>query len=350
MMSFRNNKIENISYNLTIVNLLQRINEYKGKQGLFKIQSPEILDALLQVAKIQSAESSNRIEGIFADDKRIALLVKEKVEPRSRDEAEIAGYRDCLDLIHASAEHMTLNPKIILQVHRLLMAISTGAGGHWKSADNFIRETLPTGEQIVRFIPVSAWKTPEAMEELCQLYLEKRDKGLVPSLVLDALFVLDFLSVHPFSDGNGRMARLITLWALYQGGFEVGRYISLEKLVEQSKEQYYKTLQQSSQGWHEGNHDITPWLEYFLTIILKAYQKFEENVGNISTKSRGWKTRKIETVVDSFIADFTISDLLDKCPGIARPTITRTLNELSKQGVIECVERGRNARWRKKKS
>jgi Fic family protein len=349
MMSFRNGKIEKITYNLTIVNLLQRINEYKGKQELYKLQSPEILDALLQVAKIQSAESSNRIEGIFADDKRIALLVQEKVEPRNRDEAEIAGYRDCLELIHASAEHMPMNPKVIQQVHRILMAISTGAGGNWKSVDNYIRETLPSGEQVVRFVPVPAWKTPDAMEELCQLYLEQKDKGLVPFLVLDAMFVLDFLSIHPFSDGNGRMARLITLWALYQGGFEVGRYISLEKLVEQTKDQYYKTLQQSSQGWHEGNHDVIPWLEYYLTIILRAYQKFEENVGNISTKSRGWKKKKIESVIESFVVDFTISDLLEKCPGIARPTITRTLNELSRQGIIECVERGRNARWRKLK-
>ena len=349
MMSFRNEKIEKISYGLTIVNLLQRINEYKGKQELYKMQSPELLDALLQVAKIQSAESSNRIEGIFADDKRIALLVKEKVEPRNRDEAEIAGYRDCLELIHASAEHMQLRPKVIQQVHRMMMHLSTGHGGNWKSVDNHIRETLPSGEQVVRFVPTPAWQTPEAMEELCQLYQEKRDKGQVPSLVLDALFVFDFLSIHPFADGNGRMARLLTLWALYQGGYEVGRYISLEKLVEQSKDQYYKTLQQSSQNWHEGNHDVSPWLEYYLTIVLRSYQKFEENVGGISTKSRGWKKKKIESVVENFIADFAISDLLERCPGIARPTITRTLNELRKQGIIECVEHGRNARWRKLK-
>ncbi|PWK14854.1 Fic family protein [Tumebacillus permanentifrigoris] len=348
-MSFRDDKIEKISYNLPVVNLLNRINEYKGKQELYKHQSPELLDALLQVAKIQSVESSNRIEGIFAEDKRISLLVKEKVEPRNRDEAEIAGYRDCLELIHASATHMPIKPHIIQQVHRTMMALSTGTGGNWKSVDNFIRETLPSGEQVVRFIPVPAWKTQDAMEELCQLYLEKKDKGQVPSLVLDALFVLDFLSVHPFSDGNGRMARLLTLWVLYLGGFEVGRYISLEKLVEQLKEQYYKTLQQSSQGWHDGEHDVAPWLEYYLTIVLRAYQKFDEHVGTISTRSRGWKKKKIESVVDSFIADFTIADLLDRCPGIARPTVTRTLSQLSQQGVIECVELGRNARWRKLK-
>jgi Fic family protein len=188
------------------------------------------------------------------------------------------------------------------------------------------------------------------MEELCRAFLLARDSGHLPEPVLISAFVLDFLCIHPFSDGNGRMARLLTLLLLYQSGYIVGRYISLEKVVEDTKAQYYDTLERSSQGWHAGQHNITPWLEYFLTMLLEAYHRFEERVGNIEqTQKKGWQQERIMQVIQGFVADFTISDVEELCPGVSRPTITKTLNELSKKGFIECVERGRHARWVKKK-
>ncbi len=344
-MSFRNERLENMLFPNKITRLIGRIHEYKGKQDLFKKQTPEVLEALKRVAMIQSAESSNRIEGIVVSEKRIESLVQDKAEPKNRSEAEVAGYRDVLETIHTSFEYMSVKPSLILQFHRDLMKLATGSGGKWKVSDNEIRETLPTGEVRIRFVPVPAWQTPEAVEELTNQFKEKRESGYVDDLVLIAAFVLDFLSIHPFGDGNGRMARLLTLLLLYQSGYEVGRYISLEKVIEETKEQYYETLYMSSQNWHEGEHHLLSWIEYFLTVVLKAYQRFEERVGTVTDSQKGWKKERIETVIKSLKGEFTIADIEELCPGISRPTISRTLNEMSRKHVITCTERGRNAKW-----
>ncbi|GIM48534.1 cell division protein Fic [Collibacillus ludicampi] len=347
MMSFRNQYLQNLSYTGSTVKLIARIHEYKGKEALFQRQKPEVLEALRQVAIIQSTESSNRIEGITISTNRLERLLKERLAPENRSEAEIAGYREVLDTIHSSYEHIRLTPNVILQLHRDLMELATGAGGRWKLTDNDIREKLPNGQERIRFTPVPAWKTAEAVEELCRQYNIERDRGEVDDLILIAAFVLDFLCIHPFSDGNGRMARLLTLLLLYQAGYIIGRYISLEKVIEDTKEQYYETLEISSQGWHEGKHNIKPWLDYFLMMILNAYKRFEERAGIVTSDKRGWKQERVRTVVEHMIADFTVSDVEERCPGISRPTITKVLNEMGKEGVIECIERGRNARWRK---
>ena len=349
MMSFRNQKIEQMSWPNDTMQLLGRIQEYKGKQTLYERQSPEILKALKDTAIVHSTESSNRIEGIVVSSKRLTSIVKHNAHPQNRSEAEVAGYRDVLSTIHTSAQYMALKSGIILQLHRDLMQYATGSGGKFKVSDNTITETLPTGEERVRFVPVPAWQTPGAIEELIVAYQKEKDKGLVNDLILIGTFILDFLSIHPFSDGNGRMARLLTLLLLYQTGYEVGRYISLEKVVEETKDQYYQTLEQSSAGWHEGIHDLLPWINYFLIMLLKAYQKFEERVGETADaiRTKGWKTEKVKDVVERMIADFTFLDIEERCPGISRPTIQGILNQLSKSGVIECIERGRNARWRK---
>jgi Fic family protein len=236
---------------------------------------------------------------------------------------------------------------MIQQLHRDLMAYAgASGGGKWKSADNVIEETVPSGDQRVRFVPTPAWKTPDAMESLCRKFEVSRDLGKLPDVILIAIFNLDFLCIHPFPDGNGRMARLLTLLLLYQGGYSVGRYVSLEKVIEETKEQYYDTLYQSSQGWHEGNQDVLPWVEYFLTVILRAYRRFEERIGDVEhTQKRGWKQRRVREVIQGFVADFRISDVEERCPGVSRATVTKMLSDLSKDGLIECVERGRNAKW-----
>lgn len=328
--------------------LIGRIQEFKGKQDLFKQQLPEILDALRDAAIIQSTESSNRLEGIVVETKRLTSIVQKKIQPQTRSEAEVAGYRDVLATIHSSAAYMQLKPGVILQLHRDLMKYA-GSGGRFKVNDNEITETLPDGTKRIRFTPVPTWRTPEAMDELFNAYLRERERGAINELILIATFILDFLCIHPFSDGNGRMARLLTLLMLYQCGYEVGRYISLEKVVEETKEQYYETLEQSSLGWHEGEHNLLPWINYFLVMILKAYERFAERVGTVkdSKQRRGWKAQKVQEVIGHFIADFTVQDIQERCPGISRPTIQRILNTLSHDGTIECVEQGRNARWRK---
>ena len=326
--------------------LLGKIREYKGKEELYLRQTPEVLESLRNTAMIHSVESSNRIEGIEASQKRIEALVKRTSEPKTRSEAEISGYRNVLEIIHTRHEHIRVSPNIILQFHRDVMELSTGTGGAWKNSDNEIVETQMDGQQITRFVPLPAWQTPDAMDELCRLFHRLHELGKQDDLVLIAAFILDFLSIHPFLDGNGRMARLLTLLLLYQAGFLVGRYISLEKVIEDTKEQYYDTLQRSSVGWHEASHDFHPWFEYFLTVMVSAYHRLEDRVGEIRTHRMGWKQRKVEQVVASRIGDFTMADLIERCPGISRPTITKCLQQLSQDGKIECIEHGRHARWR----
>ncbi|WP_025688335.1 Fic family protein [Paenibacillus zanthoxyli] len=177
------------------------------------------------------------------------------------------------------------------------------------------------------------------------MFIQKRDQGSISDLILIAVYVLDFLYIHPFSDGNGRMARLLTLMLLYQVGYEVGRYISIEKIIEETKDRYYETLYQSSIGWHEGEHDILPWVEYFLFVMVKAYQRFEERIGSLD-RSRGWKARQVETIIKNLTADFSVADIEDRCPGITAPTIRNVLNRLSRDGVIQNLSKGRNARWK----
>ncbi len=350
MNSFERHVLNHLSLTIEIVNLTNKISEYRGKQALFEKQVPQVLDTLQYHAIIQSTESSNRIEGITVPSRRFDSIMKDRSQPRDRSEAEIAGYRDVLRTIHERYTYIPIRSNTILQLHRDLMGyVGSGQGGKWKSTDNVIQEILPSGEQRVRFQPTPAWQTEAAMDSLCKNFDIQRDFGRLPDVLLTATFVLDFLCIHPFPDGNGRMARLLTLLLLYQSGYTVGRYVSLEKIIEETKDQYYDTLYKSSQGWHEGKQDLTPWTEYFLTVILKAYHRFEERVGNVEqTQKRGWKQQRVRDVIQSFMMDFTISDVEERCPGISRAMITKTLNDLSKQGMIECIEKGRNARWIKK--
>lgn len=283
MNSFAQTYLENIVVPQRLIAMIRQIGEHKGKQDLYKQQAPEMLENLRRVALIESTESSNRLEGIVADEKRLRALVAEKTAPANRSEAEIAGYRDVLNTIHASYDHIPFTDGVVLQLHRDLMKYSGKEGGRWKSAANEITETLPDGSKLVRFVPVAPHQTSEAMRSLHDRYNELTRKQEWDPLLLIPFYVLDFLCIHPFLDGNGRMARLLTVLLLYHNGYEVGRYLSLERIVEQTKESYYDTLYVSSQGWHTSGHDILPWTEYLLGTILAAYREFEGRFGRISS-------------------------------------------------------------------
>lgn len=326
---------------------MKAIGEYKGRQQLFFEQTPEILDSLRQVAIVESIECSNRIEGVTAPRSRIEAIALKSTAPKGRSEQEIAGYRDALALIHESAAHMPFSVNVIFQLHLLIYRYMPEDGGKWKSADNLIVERRVNGTvKRIRFTPVSALKTPDAMEGLVENYGEAMHDGTEP-LIAVPLMVLDFLCIHPFRDGNGRVARLLTLLALYHSGYHVGRYISLERIFEESGETYRETLEAGSQGWHEGRHDVHPWLNYFWGVVIRAYGEFEERVGTIHG-GRGAKTEQIRMAVGRKTGPFAISDIERDCPGVSRDMIRHVLRRLRDDGIIVSQGKGRAAKWIRK--
>ena len=257
--------------NPEIVLLLTQIHEYKGEQNLFIEAHEDELEHLLEVARIQSTEASNRIEGIYTSDERLKLIALDKTMPKTRNEFEIAGYRDVLNTIHNSYEHIPIKPSIILQLHRDLYKFSAGdAGGKYKATDNVIREEDSEGNQRIRFVPVEAWETPDMINQLCAEFDEALKVEAADPLLIIPMFILDFLCIHPFRDGNGRMSRLLTLLLLYRAGYIVGKYISIEKLIEISKDTYYEALQASSREWHEEKNDYEPFVQYMPAVTLQA--------------------------------------------------------------------------------
>lgn len=350
MHSFERGFLETQPIPHSLLRTIRILGEYRGKEALFMQQTPQVLASLRQIAIIQSTESSNRIEGIEAPVERIIKLVEHKTAPRNRSEQEIAGYRDALATIHANHAHMPFTVGIVLQLHRDLYQFVAQQGGQWKMTDNEIAEIRPDGARITRFRPTPAHQTPDAMERLHVLFRERWDKGEIDPLVLIPAYVLDFLCIHPFTDGNGRVARLLTLLLLYQAGFEVGRYISLEYLVENQREGYYDALYKSSQGWHDGAHTLLPWWEYFLGVmLLGAYREFERRTGEL-TAAHGAKTEMVMAVIQKLPATFRYADLARACPSVSRPTIKRVLGQLRKEGKVECVRPGRDAVWKKRGS
>jgi Fic family protein len=346
MKSFTQVYLDKLVVSQRIIMTIRKLGEHKGRQDLYKKQAPEMLENLRQVALIQSTESSNRIEGIVADDKRLRAIVEEKAKPANRSEAEIAGYRDVLNTIHQSHEHIPFTERVVLQLHRDLMKYAGVDGGRWKSAPNEISETLPDGTKHIRFTPVAPHLTDEAMRSVHARFNELEAAHEWDPLLLIPFYVLDFLCIHPFLDGNGRLARLIALLLLYQHGYEVGRYVSLERIIEQTKQSYYDTLYTSSQGWHESRHDVLPWTEYFLSTLLAAYDEFESRFGKVS-KGRGSKTDTVKNAIDRFVADFSLTDIEKACPLVSRDMIRRILFDLKKEGRVVCLGRGPSARWRK---
>ena len=329
-----------------IISLLTAIHEYKGEQRLIAERYADVLTDLVDIARIQSTESSNKIEGIFTSDERLKKIVLDKTMPRNRNEQEIAGYRDVLNIIHENYDYIPIRANYLRQLHRDLCKFQgTGIGGAFKSVDNMIEEIDVNGNARVRFQPVPAWETPEAADRLCAAYNEILKEPDVDPLLIIPMFILDFLCIHPFLDGNGRMSRLLTLLLLYQAGYYVGKYISIEKLIERTKDSYYENLQASSAGWHEEENDYAPFVKYLLGVVVAAYREFLERT-KLITSVKMSKPERIAAEIRNHIGTITKAELVEQVPDVSQTTVQRTLTDLTKQGRIIKLGTGRYIKYR----
>ena len=335
MRTFDYKKIAEYSWDNEVLSYVAKIHECKGRQELYLKQRPAELERLVEIAKIQSTESSNRIEGIITTNARLKQLVEDKTTPRNRDEMEILGYRNVLNLIHENYAYIPVGPGYILQLHRdLLKYTNLTYRGHFKTTPNEIDMTLPSGERHVLFRPLEPYETPGAVEALCCTYQDVLYRELVDPLLLIPCFILDFLCIHPFNDGNGRMSRLLTLLLLYRSGYLVGKYISIEKLISDTKETYYEALQASSYNWHEGTNDYAPFVTYMLGVLAAAYRDFESRVELLTTKGLS-KPDRVREIIKNHLGKITKSEIMAKCPDISQITVQRTLAELLKSGEVD---------------
>lgn len=319
-----------------VMNIVSGIHEYRGKQDLYLSAEPNIMDRLCEVARIQSTKASNKIENISTSDKRLRELMMEKTEPKNRDEREILGYRYVLDMIHESYAHIDVSPNVILQLHRdLYRFLNASFAENWKDSDNIIAEITDTGERVARFLPTSAVATPHAVDELCEAYNKAIEEGRYDSLLITSLFVFDFVSIHPFNDGNGRMSRLLTLLLLYKSGYLVGKYISIEQGIEETKETYYEALQASSTGWSEGANDYVPFVTYLLGIVSSCYRTLSDRVESMASSMSN--EDRIRQLVYSSVMPLTKRAILDANPSISRKTVERVLQKLQREGAIRKV-------------
>lgn len=288
--------------------------------------------------RIRQGIAETNDQGIYTTDKRLEELVREKAEPRNRSEQKIAGYREVLATIHESYKYINPRPSVILQLHRDLYSYA-GSGGNYKNSDNVIAETDTQGHQKARFIPVPAFQTADTMEEMCNQFLQAWEENRIDKLILIPMFILDFLCIHPFNDGNGRMSRLLTLLMMYKAEYIVGKYISMEMLIEKTKETYYEALQVSSTGWHENENSYEPFVKYYLGIMLKAYNEFESRVEHLQTRTLS-KPERIKAMIDQKIGKITKKEIMEACPDISKTTVERTLTDLVKQKYIQKVGSG----------
>ena len=336
MRSFDYSKLAEKAWDNEILNLVAKIHECKGRQDLFVRQKPVELDRLVEIAKIQSTESSNKIEGIVTTSTRMKQLFEEKITPRNRDEDEIMGYRDVLNTIHESSEYIPIRPSYILQLHRdLLKRAGFSFGGHFKNVQNYINQTNPDGTAVTRFTPVAPYETPEAVDNLCKAYEQAASNERIDPLLLIPVFICDFLCIHPFNDGNGRMSRLLTLLLLDKNGYSVGKYISIEKQIEITKDRYYDTLEEADAFWHEEKNDPTPFIRYMLQVILACYTEFEERVGIMAESGAGSSAYDIvKEYTERIIGKFTGADVVAHCPSIGRSSALAALKKLTEEGFI----------------
>ena len=319
-----------------MITYLTQIHEFKGQQNLFIEAKSDVLAELVEIAKIQSTEASNKIEGIITTEERLRKIVREKTMPKTRSEKEIAGYRDVLSVIHESHDYIPLRPNVILQLHRDLYKFSgKSIGGNYKNSDNVIAEEHADGTKAVRFQPVPAWETSEAMDKLCDAFNDAANTEEMDPLLLIPIFILDFLCIHPFNDGNGRMGRLLTLLLLYRAGYIVGKYISIEKMISDTKDTYYEALQESSYNWHEDTNDYAPFVRYMLGVIVAAYREFSSRVDLLTNKSLS-KPDRVREIIKSTSGKITKSEIMAKCPDISQITVQRALADmLEKQEIIK---------------
>jgi Fic family protein len=327
-----------------VLSFVAQIREHKGRQELFLRQKTVELERLVEVAKIQSTDSSNRIEGIGTSNARMKQLVQERTMPRTRDEQEIVGYRDVLNTIHDSHEHIMLKGNVILQLHRDLLSYTDKTfGGKFKNTQNYIDEIHADGSSFTRFTPLEPFETPMAVEAICTSYRDSLEKQVVDPLILIPIFICDFLCIHPFNDGNGRMSRLLTTLLLYQSGFMVGKYISIEQKIERTKDTYYDVLGKVSSGWHEGGNDYTSFIKYFLGIILNCYRDLEDRLGAVDRKSTPYEI--VRKAVDNTLGVFTKAQILQLCPRIGSSSVEAALKRLKDEGYILSQGRGRSTTY-----
>ncbi|MCE5230527.1 Fic family protein [bacterium] len=344
------NTLEKLNDELQQLPLIASFNladlaEARGRQELFTHQSPQKLKALREHAIVESVVSSNRIEGVEVEQARVRTLVFGKPQPRDRDEEEVRGYRQALKKIHEHGARMVVDEAIVLELHRSIRGDIWDAG-RYKEKEGDIIETYPDGRRRIRFKTVSAAETPAALRGLIQSWNQSMRERRIPPLVALAVFNLDFLCIHPFRDGNGRVSRLLLLLQLYQLGFEVGRYISLERLIEENKERYYETLDASSKGWHQGKQDPWPYVNYLLFILKQAYKEFESRLTQLKTP-KGSKTQQVENAIASLPGEFTFAELQRACPNVSRDMIRAVLRRMKTENKIVSLGHGPGARWKK---
>lgn len=333
-----------------LTELLRSVDQAEGRQTAFAVHFPQQLNTLKKIARIQSTEASNEIEGITAPPARIKALVEETTTPQNRSEEEIAGYRRVLDLIFTTkAQDIPFTENVVLQFHKQLYSFSPGRGGEYKNTDNEVSEELPDGSTRIRFKPTPAWKTRDEMRLLHEAFTAASSSGKHHPLVLTAAYILDFLLIHPFRDGNGRMSRLLTLLLLFRSNYDVGRFISIERIIADSKETYHEALAASTAGWEADENDPLPWIRYFLGVLIRAYNEFETRTGALGSK--GAKSEAVRAFLRSSIAaEFTIKDVRKACPGVSDDLIRKVLAALRAEGVVEGVSKGPTARYRRLRS
>ena len=325
--------LKNKCWDSEILLLVAQIHEYKGKQALYLKQKPAVLERLIEVAKVQSTQASNEIEGIVTTDTRLKKLCAEKTTPKNREEWEIMGYREVLNIIHESYEYIPIQSNYILQLHQYMYKYSeTGVGGSFKNTQNYISKTDNEGNKCVLFTPLAPYETPDAIESICNSYNRMQDLQEIDPLILIPVFIHDFLCIHPFNDGNGRMSRLLTTLLLYRSGYVVGKYVSLESKIAKNKNLYYDVLEECQNGWHEGNEDSAPFIKYLLRTILAAYRDFEERVQLLEEKLPA--VELVRRAACKKIGKFTKSDIMELCPSIGKSSVENALKELVESGKL----------------
>ena len=344
MRTFNYSKINQEKWDSELLGLIAAIYKEAGKQELYLKQRPEELEKLVEIAKVQSTESSNAIEGIVTTSTRIRQLVEDKTTPKNRDEQEIAGYRDVLNIIHESFDAIPITPNYILQLHKILYShMNNPAAGKTKSVQNYISATYPDGSTRTIFTPLDPFETPNSLENICnELNLVIGNNALEP-LIAIPIFIHDFLCIHPFNDGNGRMSRLLTTLLLYRSGFYVGKYISLEAKIAKNKDLYYDALKKAQNGWHEGNADVVPFIKYLLGTILSAYKDFEDRFALVETKLPALE--KVRRATMTKIGRFSNQDIRELCPSLSISSIEGALRRLVDEGEIKREGNGKNIRY-----
>lgn len=340
MRNFNYSEIRNQKWDSDILGLIAAIYKEAGKQEMFLKQKPQELEKLVEIAKIQSTETSNAIEGIITTSTRIKQLVEEKTTPKNRDEQEIAGYRDVLNIIHDSFDAIPISQNYILQLHKILYShMNNPMGGRTKGVQNYISATYPDGHVETLFTPLSPFETPEALDKICQEYNRVIGNMEVEPLIVIPIFIHDFLCIHPFNDGNGRMSRLLTTLLLYRNGFYVGKYISLEAKIARNKDLYYSALSQAQHGWHEGTEDVVPFIKYLLGTILAAYKDFEDRFSLVETKLPALEMVRQASMYK--IGRFNKQDIRELCPTLSNSSIEKAFRDLIALGEIQKEGKGK---------